>query len=361
MTVDNSAGGFGMGFRNPGVVIANQVIIFGNNNGLFVYSGTTPALGNLIATIAGTGGTDPYGNVYVGGGLASYGGGFTNYLGLVGGVPELQFKTGLANESIAGNIAGGVVGVGAAETMQMLMSGPKGTAVGGRDWAQVYLISNNSGVTAPASGQLRFISDTGTVTEPLTWDVNGVELSNSGTVPPANPVQTQLYSSASHLKYVGKDGNAYNTGTLRKTKTTTQNITSTTAQTVTWDDGISTMALTTGTTYRMDCLIRAQQITAAVADVFQFVSTATLTFSSLAFSIIPVPGTQASTAVYNVVQLNANISTPTYAINQSYWIKVEGFFTTSTAGALSLVAAQSAAGDQFNVQGGSFLDLMPIT
>lgn len=45
------------------VVIANQVIIEGSNDGLFVYNGA-PALGNLIASIAATPGTDPYGNVY---------------------------------------------------------------------------------------------------------------------------------------------------------------------------------------------------------------------------------------------------------------------------------------------------------
>lgn len=45
------------------VVVANQVIIQGSNDGLFVYSGT-PANGNLIVSAAAMAGTDPYGNTY---------------------------------------------------------------------------------------------------------------------------------------------------------------------------------------------------------------------------------------------------------------------------------------------------------
>lgn len=44
-------------------VIANQVIIEGSNDGLFVYAGA-PATGNLIVSAAAQAGTDPYGNAY---------------------------------------------------------------------------------------------------------------------------------------------------------------------------------------------------------------------------------------------------------------------------------------------------------
>lgn len=45
------------------VVVANQVIVQGSNGGVFVYNGA-PAAGNLVASIAATAGTDPYGNAY---------------------------------------------------------------------------------------------------------------------------------------------------------------------------------------------------------------------------------------------------------------------------------------------------------
>jgi hypothetical protein len=54
----------GEGFVNSGIVIANKVIIEGTNGELLVYSGT-PALGNLIVSIAGSAGTDGVGNPFL--------------------------------------------------------------------------------------------------------------------------------------------------------------------------------------------------------------------------------------------------------------------------------------------------------
>lgn len=52
-----------MGWSNQNV-IAQLVIIEGENDGLFVYNGA-PALGNLIASIASAAGTDESGNAYL--------------------------------------------------------------------------------------------------------------------------------------------------------------------------------------------------------------------------------------------------------------------------------------------------------
>jgi hypothetical protein len=51
----------GEGFTNSGIVIANKVIIFGANEGLWVYNGT-PGLGNPPIFWASSGASDPYGN-----------------------------------------------------------------------------------------------------------------------------------------------------------------------------------------------------------------------------------------------------------------------------------------------------------
>jgi hypothetical protein len=48
---------------SPAIVRANIVIIFGTNDGLFIYNGT-PALGNLIGSWTGQSGTDAFGNPY---------------------------------------------------------------------------------------------------------------------------------------------------------------------------------------------------------------------------------------------------------------------------------------------------------
>ena len=46
-----------------GSVTAQSVIVHGTTGGVFIYSGS-PALGNLIVSIAGAAGVDPYGNAY---------------------------------------------------------------------------------------------------------------------------------------------------------------------------------------------------------------------------------------------------------------------------------------------------------
>lgn len=51
----------GEGFANSSIVIANKVIIFGANQGLWVYNGT-PGLGNPPIFWASSSATDPYGN-----------------------------------------------------------------------------------------------------------------------------------------------------------------------------------------------------------------------------------------------------------------------------------------------------------
>lgn len=75
------------------VVIATQVIIEGEPDGLFVYNGT-PTLGNLIASISPAAGTDPYGNHFLLG--------ITTYNEQVGPPPKQTFV----------NLAGGIVAVG---------------------------------------------------------------------------------------------------------------------------------------------------------------------------------------------------------------------------------------------------------
>lgn len=58
---------------SQGQFIGRLVVVFGTGgSGVFVYS-PTPAAGNLIASIASSAGTDPYGNAYVKG-IASYSG-----------------------------------------------------------------------------------------------------------------------------------------------------------------------------------------------------------------------------------------------------------------------------------------------
>lgn len=66
--------GFGeaknQGFNNPGLIVANKVIVFGPGDGVFVYNGSIGP-GNLIASIASAPGFDIAGNAYLAG-ISSY-------------------------------------------------------------------------------------------------------------------------------------------------------------------------------------------------------------------------------------------------------------------------------------------------
>jgi hypothetical protein len=346
----------------PNIIRAFIVIISGGaGSGLFVYSPRVGA-GNLILSVAGQAGTDPYGNAYLGNGLAVYGSGFTEFLGLIGGVPELQFRTGLANESTPANLAGGVVGAGVAETMQLLMSGPKGAAVGGRDWAQVYLISNNSGVTAPAQGQLRFISDTAVVTNPLIWDINGVNLPNR-TDPPANLTGSQIYGASglsSHLKYVAADANPYATGRQTLLVTTTPTINSATFATITTPASTN---LGVGT-YLIRGQIYYTPNQAAGAGLLKFVSTATFSAIRVAFveyAGIPAINTSGAWVVGNIAQINMTgpFQSATFGATDRL-VTFDGWCTTTVGGTISLEAACTVAADTWTIKPASYMDLCPV-
>src|ERR1700759_4883753 len=74
------AGNTGWTINKDGSAEFNGIIVRGqfsgvnytvNQNGSFYYAGT-PAAGNLIASIATTGGTDAFNNYYLGGGFTAY-------------------------------------------------------------------------------------------------------------------------------------------------------------------------------------------------------------------------------------------------------------------------------------------------
>jgi hypothetical protein len=164
-----------------GTVRARVVIVSGGTGtfGVFVYSGA-PGAGNLIASLAGPGTTaDPFGNAVQGGGLTVYGtGGQSIFLGPVGGISELEFRTGSGFEGVAANIAAGTSESGGAEVMDFLMSGPKSNVAGGTDWVQVGLVSGSrdGDATTNAAGFLNYIDVSGGVHTQAFWNEDGLTI-----------------------------------------------------------------------------------------------------------------------------------------------------------------------------------------
>lgn len=138
-----------------------------NPAGIFFYNGT-PALGNLVFSVAPVAGTDPYGNVY----------GTINTVGVSGQV-QMQlsddgFGNGRLNFLISGynnaGLYGGTNGAYAFEAMY----GPSRTAVGHRDYVQLSLFSSDG--SSSANAEIVYYDDTGTGHEYLYVDYTGANI-----------------------------------------------------------------------------------------------------------------------------------------------------------------------------------------
>ncbi len=77
------------------VVRARQVIVGGANGGIWVYSGA-PAFGNLIASVLGAVGTDPYGNATLAGTTSYLPGATYSAVSLTGGAVNFRTAPGAA-------------------------------------------------------------------------------------------------------------------------------------------------------------------------------------------------------------------------------------------------------------------------
>jgi hypothetical protein len=116
------------------VLLANKVIVFGANGGIFVYNGT-PALGNPPILAITTATTDPYGNdikpgdADAAGALIALGpapaGGTPSFIELVAGaVLELALGTGDADEVLSSALFTLISGSGAARTLVTRLASP---------------------------------------------------------------------------------------------------------------------------------------------------------------------------------------------------------------------------------------------
>lgn len=209
----------GVGFSEPSEIIANIVIIEGDNAGLFVYNGTpsasnppilsitdsttdpygnlitpslslsglpeliysgAPMLGNLIAAISGQAGTDEFGNTYIAG--AQFGAPGTEQIQLIPNANTPITLTGALTGIMAGianldttdadQVMGGLIGsaiLGSSTTAKMctFISSPFGTTGMG-----ILLAAENDGSTDTAwcmIGTITTPDDTTVVFTPVMW------------------------------------------------------------------------------------------------------------------------------------------------------------------------------------------------
>jgi len=236
----------GMGFNNPGVVIANEVIIIGSDDGLYVYNGTpflgnppilsisnstedpygntitpslslaglpqlfyagAPALGNLIGSISATGGIDEQGNSYVAGAQIGVASGnqvqllpsATGQSGVASQITITEAINGVfaavanlttvdASEMLGGVLASAILDNGSSAKITTVLTSPVGSGSG----MALILAAENDGGTDTAWSMLGTITtpdDETLVFTPVMWIA---------------PYAMVLYSSASGVTVITK-------------------------------------------------------------------------------------------------------------------------------------------------------------
>ena len=302
----------------PGSAWTNQVVSSviiqsaGSGQGLFVYSPTVGA-GNLIASIAAANGTDSYGNAYLAG-ITSY------------------HTTG-ANSWYA--------------------------VVNAQAFTSYYFATSSAG---PWTFQAAVRGDI--TTGVLTFQANSnvettVPLALDNVAAPATPTGSAwMYGGTGHVKYVGTDGGAYNTGQTTLYKTSAQTINSQSFTPVTFANGGPTLPVSAAA-YRIKIYGSYLENAAAGTPSFEITGPATSNVELL-------------TEIYSVAGAAAVLTNRTTALGGSGFtgpamasltriFNIEGLIVFSAAGSVGFSALTSVAADTFNIQAGTFMELVPIS
>jgi hypothetical protein len=345
-----------------GVVRARIVIVSGGSGvfGVFVYSGT-PAAGNLALSLAGAGTTaDPFGNAVAGGGLAVYGtAGQEIFLGLTGAVAELLFSTGASIEGAAANMASETLGTGAAETLDLFISGPKLNVAGSEDWIQLLLASNNPGGTQNAQFFINWISTLGAASEVAAFGETGFALFNTVSTPLAFSNLAGLFAVGGVLKFVsGADSNIYDTARLTQMLQGTYPTVGTSPQVPT--AGIVSLSAGVAAApyrWRAHVVYTGAQNAGTVAWAFSGPSATfgriQATNQLLAGGAVTWTGGAAFT--YTAAFDSATLSTANPQV-----LDMEGQAVFSANGVLALTVAENVNGDVADIAAGSYLEVYPI-
>jgi hypothetical protein len=347
MTTPNVQG-FGYGFRNPGFVIANQVIVVGNNpqSGIFVYSPTLGA-GNLVGALTAQAGTDPYGNTYSAGLTIGNRSAVQVVLGLFAMQGIVDFPLNNASYSLDPQIIGAVAGAFA----NMNIRAP--TKSSHPDTVLIEL--NSSDGSSSANGEIIYSDTSNTSHLIATWDTNGWTVANPAAAPAGISTGARIYGGASHLKYVANDGNAYNTGRVvaEASGTTTINLTTNIPITGTIIPVIAGTYLVRGYVHGTNGAVAATQavsITGPAASNFNVE--------------VDIRSATANTykAFGEITSSGSRVGTAALAIGEKFVATYSGIITFTASGNVQLGGScVTAAADTWTADATTHLILEPVT
>ncbi len=294
-----------------------------NTSGQFYYQGT-PALGNLVVSIAAAGGSDQFGNVYDGGGVYSYaaGSGGTDfaYAGLVGGEVLIRSVSGSAPASIVSSADG---------SGSELIIQPETRS--GDSLIQLLLNSPNANSL-------------------MSWP-GPFAIGAAGVTPGAPAAGAAAYAGGGHLKYVASaDDNEYDTGRLTLFNVSTQSICSTTPAELT---GCSASVVAGTYHFRIKGSFHGPSGGTAI---FSFTMPATS--AAIGWGTFYGPGVT-SVSYLKTTNTVGPFTSPAITFT-SQGFEFEGICTFSASGVLEILCAEGTSGDSFTIDSW-VMDLYPVT
>jgi hypothetical protein len=348
-----------MGWQNifAAILQAGDTTVI-NAAGEFLYNGT-PAKGNLIASIAAVGGTDPYGNVY-GEGMFLYGNS-GSYIGM--GVAGTQ---------------PGIVMLPPSQThmtLQPLIFSAVTNAGLANEYAALIMSSGKESGNADAAIQLFSESADGTIAANTVFEFGGVvfmTVTQTGLLIPAQSTPTAVIGSAAvfsdqaaSLAVVdGSDAQVYKTQRRTIVTGSNQPISSTTFGTV----AQSQLEAPSGSSreYHIRGKMNINPSQAAGGFAIQFICTGSTTPLGLDFTWYSADNT-APAAIAPVAFVNAALATSynpglVMAAAHTYSVDIDCTITIPAATSTPFLVqfATPNAGDDYVVLAGSYLEIMPV-
>jgi hypothetical protein len=342
------------GFKNPGLVEANIVIIEGAKGSLLVYQGA-PASGNLIASIAGLQSTDKYGNAYLSG-IVSYqtgGPGLFATQHSVAGVAWWTATTQAGPWTQTGTQLFAVIANG---------SFPYATVIEGQT-----VISPNGAPPVTSAllevqGTIAGVNGSDSWTRAAAADGHAienreVELTNIGASPATPGTGVKVFALGGRFYVIDEDGNVYALGDQRLFGTGNPQLVNSTGFTTV--AGLST-SLGVGK-YEVDGFVVLEGVAAAAGNPeFQFNGTAVMTSMHVTAEFHPETGANIVTNGANATALASTMTGQTLSVTGTQVLDFHGTLIVATAGTFHLDAACSVAADTYDIFGTvSYMNIKP--
>lgn len=360
-----AAGTIVAGIVNGTTITGATIVADGTSGQILVYTGT-PALGNLLASVSGTSGTDAYGNTYQAG-VTIYSGTAYAELHVNASVdaPALDMPTGAGSEAEHGSFYTNVGNPNAVnEEINTWLVGPGSTF--DNKQAAVALTSSAKNGSTGAAGELIFFTPTETVIalwNALGLTVNvGLYFAEQATAPSAVSGEAITYADSVGSQRVidGSDLQTYSTERTTQVTTSNTTVNSTTPIAIT---GLSFTV--SARKYKVRGRLACQAGSSGTVQPFTMRVNGTAVMTSLNLEVNTHVESQGGSVNYGTINaLNADPSViiGTLANSTVFDVDFEGVIVVSAGGTFIPYGrcTTSSSDEAFTVGVNSWMELLPV-